>query len=220
MSRWFRFYDDAINDPKILKLSEKTFRVWVGLLCLASKNEGVLPPFEDMALLLRMKREKLQPELETLITSGLFDHTDDGIIPHNWTGRQYKSDVSTERVKRFRNGQRNVSETPPDTETEQSRIRGARADALSSPDWPKDFREQFWERYPNKVGKPVALQKLERIKRRGDVRWAELIDGLDAYIRNKPIDRDWLNPATFLNQERWRDQPAAKVLPIRRTPDA
>lgn len=186
-------------------------------MCLASKNEGVLPPFEDMALLLRMKREKLQPELETLINAGLLDHSDAGIMPHNWSGRQYKSDVSTERVKRFRNEQRNVSETPPDTE--QNRIREARADALSSPDWPKDFRDQFWERYPNKVGKPVAMQKLDRIKRRGDVRWADLMGGLDAYIKNKPIDRDWLNPATFINQERWKDQPAAKVLPMRRTPD-
>jgi len=65
----------------------------------------------------------------------------------------------------------------------------------------------------------VALQKLERVKRRGDVRWLDLLAGLDAYIKNKPIDRDWLNPATFINQERWKDQPAAKVLPMRRTPD-
>jgi hypothetical protein len=38
--------------------------------------------------------------------------------PHNWDKRQYKSDVSTERVKRFRNGKRNVSETPPETEAD------------------------------------------------------------------------------------------------------
>ena len=118
MSRWFRLYDDTLNDPKILKLSDKTYRVWIGLLCAASKHEGALPPFEDMALLLRMKPEKLQPELEKLISAGLIDHDDGGMRPHNWNGRQYKSDVSTERVKRFRNGQRNVSETPPDTETD------------------------------------------------------------------------------------------------------
>ena len=41
--------------------------------------------------------------------------------PHNWAKRQYKSDTSTERVKRFRNAQRNNVETPPESDTEQSR---------------------------------------------------------------------------------------------------
>lgn len=120
MSRWFRLYDETLNDPKILKLSDKTHRVWIGILCIASKNDGALPPFEDLTVMLRMKPVKLQPEIEKLITAGLIDHDDNGMRPHNWQGRQYKSDVSTERVKRFRNSKRNVSETPPDTE--QNRV--------------------------------------------------------------------------------------------------
>ena len=118
MNRWFRFYDDTINDPKILKLSDRLYRVWTGMLCLASKNNGVLPEFDDMVIMLRTKAEKLQPELEQLIKAGLLDHSNAGIAPHNWNVRQYKSDVSTDRVKRFRQQQRNVSETPPETETE------------------------------------------------------------------------------------------------------
>jgi hypothetical protein len=118
MTRWFRFYDDTIHDPKILKLSDKSFRIWVGLLCLASKNSGTLPSFDDIAIMLRIKPDKLQPELETLVEAGLIDHDDTGMHPHNWKGRQYKSDVSTPRVKRFRNSKRNVSETPPDTDTD------------------------------------------------------------------------------------------------------
>lgn len=94
MARWFRLYDDTLNDPKILKLSDKTHRIWIGILCVASKNDGALPPFEDMALLLRMKPEKLQPELEKLISAGLIDHDDNGLRPHNWQGRQYKGSSS------------------------------------------------------------------------------------------------------------------------------
>lgn len=116
MSRWFRLYDETLNDPKILKLSDKTHRVWIGILCVASKNNGALPPFDDIAVMLRMKPAKLQTELEKLITTGLLDHDDAGLRPHNWDGRQYKSDVSTDRVKRFRNSKRNVAVTPPDTE--------------------------------------------------------------------------------------------------------
>ena len=56
-------------------------------------------------------------------------------MPHNWEGRQYKSDGSTERVKRFRERQRNVSgnvstsfsRTGPEAEAEQKQ-KQSRAD--------------------------------------------------------------------------------------------
>ncbi len=132
MTRWFRFYDDALNDPKILKLSDKSYRIWTQLLCAASKNNGLLPLFEDLAIMLRMKAEKLQPELEKLITAGLIDHDDIGMRPHNWNARQFKSDVSTERVKRFRNAQHTVSETPPETEQIQNRTEQKEDSSLRS----------------------------------------------------------------------------------------
>jgi hypothetical protein len=118
MSKWFRLYDDTINDPKILKLSDKLFRIWIGVLCAASKNDGKLPPTDDLALMIRIKPEKMVEALEALVNAGLVDRDGPILSPHNWNGRQYKSDVSTERVKRFRNGKRNVSETPPDTDTD------------------------------------------------------------------------------------------------------
>jgi hypothetical protein len=82
-----------------------------------------------------------------------------------------------------------------------------RASALIDDGWPNDFREQFWARYPHKVGKPKALAKLEQCRKRG-VSWLALIAGLERYIREKPPDRSWMNPETFLNGERWNDQPA------------
>lgn len=173
MNRWFRFYDDTINDPKVLKLSDKSYRIWVGLLCAASKNDGVLPPFEDLAILLRIKPEKLQPELEKLIEAKLLDHTDAGIIPHNWNKRQYKSDVSTERVQRFRKRERNVSETPPDTEnriqrTERKKDSRAVAKATRTPD-SQEF-EEFWKAYPKREGpnpKAEARKVFEALMKRG-----------------------------------------------------
>jgi hypothetical protein len=35
-----------------------------------------------------------------------------------------------------------------------------------------------------------------------------LIRARDRYIATKPPDRPWCNPATWLNQERWLDEPA------------
>ena len=213
MSRWFRFYDDAINDPKILKLSDKLHRVWIGILCIASKNDGQLPSLEDMALMIRMKPEKLQEAIKSLIVSGLIDEDGPILFPHNWNARQFKSDVSTERVKRFRNGQRNVSETPPETEqkqiteadTEAEQRKKTRAVALAGP-WGDADRNRFWEMFPNKVGKADALKAFDKATRKTtpDV----LFPALQRYA-SKTDDRPFCNPATWLNQERWLDQPAA-----------
>ena len=157
MSRWFRFYDDAINDPKILKLSDKLFRFWVGILCLASKKNGMLPANDEIALLLRMKSNKVDALFKNLITAGLIDIDETGNRPHNWVGRQYKSDVTdptaAERQRRYRYGKkRNATvtvkrpdtdtDTDTDTEKKETKEAGAslgarkRATRLSAEWWP------------------------------------------------------------------------------------
>lgn len=118
MSRWFRFYDDVINDPKVLSLPEAMRWHWVAVLCIASKHGGELPSIDHLTIMLRMGKHKVAALLTSLHGAVLLDKTETSFRPHNWDGRQYKSDVSTERVKRFRERERNVSETPPDTDTE------------------------------------------------------------------------------------------------------
>lgn len=123
MSRWFRFYAEALDDPKVQKLDPSTFKHWVNLLCLAAKNDGVLPAQDDIAFALRIDDIACQSLLDRLLIAGLIDILKGGpngsrIAPHGWSARQYKSDVSTDRVKRFRERSRNVSETPPETDTD------------------------------------------------------------------------------------------------------
>jgi hypothetical protein len=77
-------------------------------------------------------------------------------------------------------------------------------------DWPEDFQTVFWGLWPHKVGKPAALKALDRVRRNG-VSFDVLIAGVNRYIRGKPPDRSWMNPATFLNGDRWEDQPASEV---------
>lgn len=109
MTRWWRAYDDAINDPKLLRLSDEMFRAWFTLLCIASKNGGKLPPAEDIALTLRMKPTKVAEWITKLSKATLLDSKDGTFVPHNWDSRQFQSDNSTARVKRYREGKRNVS---------------------------------------------------------------------------------------------------------------
>lgn len=126
-----------MNDPKLLLLSDSLFRAWVTLLCTASQNDGVIPSLEVAAISLRTKPSKAGAIVGALAARGLLDKVEGGYFePHNWGVRQYKSDVSNDRVKlhrqRKRNAQCNVTatanETPPETETESEiRERGTRA---------------------------------------------------------------------------------------------
>jgi len=94
-----------------------------------------------IAVKLRMPEAKASGLVAELRDAGLIDVTETGMAPHNWNARQYKSDVSTERVKRFRERQGNVpdvvsgnvSETPPEnrvqnTETETEKKSSLRSD--------------------------------------------------------------------------------------------
>lgn len=145
MSRWFRFYDEAINDPKVLRLSDELYRAWTVLLCLTSKNDGRLPPADDIALALRMKSAKVCEWLTKLHSGGLLDKTETGFQPHNWNGRQYKSDTSNDRVKRYRARKCNVTDTVTVTAPEQKQItEQSRADTDARDDLKKrtgDFQQ-------------------------------------------------------------------------------
>lgn len=117
-NRWFRFYAAALRNPKVAALSDREFRLWVSLLSAASENDGKLAPAEDLRHVLNMRLDHLLSGLDRLIRVGLIDALEHGYAPHHWEKFQYKSDTSTERVQKYR-GKRNVSETPPEADTEQ-----------------------------------------------------------------------------------------------------
>src|SRR6185312_6047418 len=102
MTRWFRFYDDVINDPKVLSLPDAMRWIWVAVLCIASKGDGKLPSIDHVALMLRLPKARTAAALAQLHTAGLLDKTETGFAPHNWDGRQYKTDNSTDRVTKYR----------------------------------------------------------------------------------------------------------------------
>ena len=137
MSRWFRFYADAMRHPKVARLCDKDFRLWCDLLCIAAERDGNIPPLDDLKHLLKRRLDHLSTGVERLISGGLIARLEGGYAPHGWDERQYKSDVSTGRVKKFR-AKGNVSVTAPDTEadtdTDIAVPKGTGADAPLDPD--------------------------------------------------------------------------------------
>lgn len=135
MATWFRMYVEALDNPKVQRLSGDAFKAWVNLLCLAGKNDGRLPSVEDISFALRMKPREAERFVADMVAKRLIDVSDDGMKPHDWDDRQFQTDASTARVRAFRERRSkrhetvssNVSEplpaTPPDTEqnrTEQN----------------------------------------------------------------------------------------------------
>jgi hypothetical protein len=116
--RWWRAYDRSRRDPKLQRLPAETFRGWYNLVCLASEHGGNLPSIADTAFELRKTEEATSKLLGTLESAELFERRDGVWSPRKWNTLQYKSDVSTDRVREFRERQRNVSETPSESETE------------------------------------------------------------------------------------------------------
>jgi hypothetical protein len=79
--------------------------------------------------------------------------------------------------------------------------------AALAPDWPPDYAERFWQLYPHKIARKKALALLQRLGQSGAVPFDELMAGLHRYAA-KDDDRPFCNPTTWINGERWTDQPA------------
>lgn len=207
MTRWFRMYDAVLDDAKVQRLADPAFRAWVNLMCLASRNEGkITGDYDDIGFALRLDAEKARDLVQVLISAGLIEQTENGLEPHNWATRQYRSDVSTERVKRFREQASPVSETPP--EQKQSRTEQKETPACAGSVKPETYSEgfeAFWSAYPrdsNMPKKPAykQWQKLSPEKRQKAV---AAIPGFRAYCDK---NKGWYRPIyadRFLSQEKF-----------------
>ena len=126
--RWFRFYSEALYDPKVQRLSGPLFKTWVNILLYANLQEprGTIASVADLAYALRLSEKQALRSLATLEAAGLIDTDTFGTrSPHNWTIRQPSSDDAAERMA---NKRRTSSEQVPTrldqtrTDTEQTRF--------------------------------------------------------------------------------------------------
>lgn len=122
MTRWFRIYDEILDDPKVQLLSPELFKTWINVLAIASKNGGKLPSVRDMAFSLRLSVDDIQSRIDDLIMAGLIDILPGKKLePHNWSKRQWKSDDSADRVRKHRAKKSQGSEANKETPTEPLR---------------------------------------------------------------------------------------------------
>jgi len=152
---WLRLYTGLLDDPKVQWLTPEQFKGWINILCLAKENDGLLPSSKVIAFRLRISEVEANGLVEALTSAGLLDHSDEGITPHNWDGRQFISDedpTAALRARRYRQNKQNVTrdvtgpsllpetEYRAETETESEQSRGGAGDAPASRAKPRSAR--------------------------------------------------------------------------------
>lgn len=124
---WFRMYCEFATDPKVQSMPEAMQRRLVMLFCLQGSGDLEKLSKDEIAFALRIDDVTLHETLHLFQQKGFCDQN--GQLT-NWNKRQYKSDSSAERVKKYRDKTKaskdvtpmkrysNAVVTPPDTDTD------------------------------------------------------------------------------------------------------
>lgn len=219
MNPWMKFYpSDWRADPALRSCSIAARGLWVEMLCIMHEAQpygsllinGARIDKKRLAALAGVRESECTVLMLELEGFGVFSRDDDGTI-YSRRMRRDAARASKDKENGRLGGNPMVKAwvnppVKPEVKAQKPEARSqkeeTREDALSY-----DFEfAGFWEAWPNKVGKPAALKAFLAARKRDGL--DAIVDGVFAYIREKPPDRSWLNPATFLNQDRWKDQPA------------
>jgi hypothetical protein len=179
------------TDTKVQSMDETLQRRFVMLLCLHCNGEYERLDADEIACALRISVDEWERTRSVFQRKGFLD--ENGKI-RNWNKRQFKSDTSTERVRKHREEQLkrkgNVSETPSEnrlqtTETESKRVPSEPV-ALKRDDGAVDRVFEHWKLVH---GHPKAHldDKRRKIIRRALTRYSEadLCQAISGY-RNSP----------------------------------
>lgn len=137
---WLRLYTDIINDRKIRRLPIPYKWVWIIMLCMAKESpqegklllsENVPVNLEDISDYAQVEIEEIKKAIDIFKKFNMVHEEGDIYVITNWNKRQYVSDNSTERWKRWyekskksnvgqtlENKKSNVGQTPPDTDSD------------------------------------------------------------------------------------------------------
>ncbi len=168
--KWLRLYVDILDDEKIARMSDRTYRIFTYLLLLSREREqeGTIDmSLGDVAWRLRMPEKDIAKAIADLKALNILFEDNSSIQFINWSKRQFRSDDVNSRVQRFRGKKINKHETfhetlretldvtAPETETETETETEKKpplpplrkgGNGFSPPDWvPRDAWDAFIE---------------------------------------------------------------------------
>ena len=197
---WIKLDDTLPNNPKILPLSDKAFRLYIEGLCYA--NQYLTDGFLAQAVINRLDSGNASQEL---LDAGLWLEVEAGMQIHDYCEHQTSRKVVEEKREQVRNRvtryreKSNAHVTPSETETETETETDKR-----------HLFDDFWKIYPLKVGKGAALKAFLKAVRTTDA--DIIIKGATRYKLDPNRSQAYTaHAATWLNAQRWLDE----ALPVR-----
>jgi hypothetical protein len=230
-TRWF--FADWMSDPALRACGYAARGLWKDMLCIAGANKGrdhghlVLNgnrlAATEIAKMTGGTLDEVKSLLEELDRNGVFSVTRTGIIYCRRMVRSEKSRANGKlggrpKALKSKPNPNPVSEKPNPPILQDSTMPKPK-EPPQPPDggepvrvegWPRDYRDQFWNRYPKKVEKKIALEKLDAVRTSGTVVWGPFIAAVDRYAAEMAArgERRYVkNPTTWLNRGCWDDEP-------------
>jgi hypothetical protein len=217
--KWFRLWTDILDDPKMSRLSDDEYRAFTYLLAMAAaeEKEGHIPyDASDISWRIRLPLDLIKRSLDKLLSLEIIGPNGNGWKFIHWEKRQFKSDDRSEYFRDWYQKKRaskhsnvesnvvlnNVEQIQNRTEQIQN-IHQNRAsfDALFT---------SFWMSYPKKIGKQAAQKAFQKVKS-PKATLAKILASLEWQKTSDQWTKDdgkyIPNPATYLNQGRWEDEP-------------
>ena len=179
MSRWFRFPNDTINDPRLQRLPGDKFKTWINPLCIASKHDGVLPPPADLAFMLRLTEDKVAALLDEFSEKELLDPVEGKYLsytPADWASRQYTDGTAADRAKRYRDKKRDANAAVTRDDRDGHRPRKEREErketvAVTHHDWDAILatyaRTGHWSKWAGHPASPACRAPRELLIKHG-----------------------------------------------------
>lgn len=161
MAAWLRLYAEMMDDPKVGELSDSEFRTWIGLLCLACKSESEGDTGHTIERANWALRRDINPDLPHLLSLNLIVATPAKTIQiTNWSKRQYRSDSSAERVRRYRNGDEALPKRAGNA-LDKSRAEQSRAEEELPSGVPVELWDE-WREDRKAKGKPLTARAIAK----------------------------------------------------------
>ena len=166
----------------------------------ADEGWSCFPSVEQLAVYTSQGEKTVRDHLDALEDAGVItrerQRRDDGTLGR-YRFRLHRRNLP---VANFARGEKQPS-PPAKSATHNPQLEPSSISVVREPE-PFD---EFWALFPNKVGKADARRKFGPALKLID--FPTMMEALRRYVA-KTDDRPWCNPATWLHQERWTDQPA------------
>lgn len=193
---WIKLHRGLLDDYAFVRLPLASQALAPRLWLLASeyKDGCITASLDEIAFRVHASIDDVRAAVKPLVDAGFF--IDDGDALADCKQRACLEESREE--EQVETEEEEISSLRSDDHIEVSR-------ATSIPDdWPKDYRDQFWSKYPRKVARKSAFKALDKIRKSREVSFSRLMAGIEKIPIGEPVFIP--HPATWLNAGRWDDE--------------